>query len=219
MKVYVVTSGEYSNYHIDAIFTDEKIANQYANLDSDRNVEEYETDIDSIESDPNKLVYSVDYNFIKNKIETLCLTSAHNICDDSVNDVTLTDFYFYVSPSETLDASIRTWGMNSDWLLKIAQDRFYMYCDAHGISARELQEKKKKRDEEFARQYPMYRTSMPTATNAHDPGCFNPYWHANNRMPDLMNKYFDEHGAFPDVDTINKMYAEQVEEVKREHVD
>lgn len=58
-KVFIVTAGEYSDYHIDAVFTDENMANQYANLDSDRNVEEYETDIESVEADPNKLIYCV----------------------------------------------------------------------------------------------------------------------------------------------------------------
>lgn len=44
MKVYVVTSGSYSDYHIDAVFTDPVMAKSYANLGSGREVEEYEAD-------------------------------------------------------------------------------------------------------------------------------------------------------------------------------
>ena len=32
MKVYIVTSGEYSDYHIDRVFTNEKLANEYCEV-------------------------------------------------------------------------------------------------------------------------------------------------------------------------------------------
>lgn len=44
MKVYVVTSGCYSDYQIEAVFTDPVMANAYANVNTDRRVEEYEAD-------------------------------------------------------------------------------------------------------------------------------------------------------------------------------
>jgi hypothetical protein len=161
MKVYVVTAGEYSDYHIEAIFTNEEVANQYANLDSDRNVEEYETDIESINPDPDKLVYFVTYDFEADNIKTLCLTAGHSRGDDFVYDYQ-TVFGFYVSPSETLDNSIRRLGHNSDWLLRIAQDRFYMYCDAHETSRQELIQKKRDHYKRFDEIYPMYTTSVST---------------------------------------------------------
>lgn len=40
-KIYVVTSGEYSDYHIDAVFTDEKLAKEFADRDPEYMVEEY----------------------------------------------------------------------------------------------------------------------------------------------------------------------------------
>ena len=49
MKIYVVTSGTYSNYGIEAVFTDHKKAKQYANLNSGREIEEYESDPVEIE--------------------------------------------------------------------------------------------------------------------------------------------------------------------------
>ena len=44
MKVYVVTAGCYSDYHIEAVFTDPDMAKAFANIDSDREVEEYDAD-------------------------------------------------------------------------------------------------------------------------------------------------------------------------------
>lgn len=41
---YVVTSGEYSGYHIDGVFSDEEKANCFADKKSDRGVEEYDVD-------------------------------------------------------------------------------------------------------------------------------------------------------------------------------
>ena len=209
MKVYVVTSGEYSSYHIDAIFTNEEIANQYANLDSDRTVEIYETDIESVEADPNNLVYSVHYNFDKNKIVSLCLTSGYNKDDDMVNDITLDEFYFYVSPSETLNKDIRMWGMNSDWLLKIAQDRFYMYCDKHETSLGELLQQKKKRLKEFEERYPMYRTSADCL--------FNPYFYADAKCTEIMDNMIKNGVQLPTGEELRETYKQIVKKVKEEH--
>ena len=44
MKVYIVTAGCYSDYHIEAVFTDPDMAKAFANIDSDREVEEYDAD-------------------------------------------------------------------------------------------------------------------------------------------------------------------------------
>ncbi len=41
---YVVTSGEYSDYHIDGVFSDEEKANVFADKESGRSVEEYDVD-------------------------------------------------------------------------------------------------------------------------------------------------------------------------------
>lgn len=43
MKIYVVTDGEYSDYHIEAVFTDKAKAKWYADVHA-ANVEEYDSD-------------------------------------------------------------------------------------------------------------------------------------------------------------------------------
>ena len=213
MKVYIVTAGEYSDYHIDAVFTNETMANQYANMDSDRQVEEYETDIESVIPDPNKLIYHVSYDFEKNKITTLYLTSGNNKEDDWVNDITLNKFVFYVSPHDTLNDSIRMFGMNSDWLLKIAQDRFYMYCDAHDTSRNELLQKKQKRDEQFYRQYPMYRTSVDTGHVD-----FRNYLQADKQCNDILKSMIAEGVTLPTGEQLRETYREIVRNVAKENV-
>ena len=42
MKVYVITSGEYSDYGIDAVFTDKALAEEYADRNPSRRIETYE---------------------------------------------------------------------------------------------------------------------------------------------------------------------------------
>lgn len=39
--IYVVTSGDYSDYHIDGVFTDKAMAELFAKKDYDRNIEEF----------------------------------------------------------------------------------------------------------------------------------------------------------------------------------
>ena len=41
-KVYIVTSGAYSDYHIDAVFINEEKAKAYCECHTDRQIEEYE---------------------------------------------------------------------------------------------------------------------------------------------------------------------------------
>lgn len=56
MKIYIVTSGSYSDYGIDAVFTDKEKAEHYAEWKYDARVEIYDTDeVDDVEE-----VYYVD---------------------------------------------------------------------------------------------------------------------------------------------------------------
>ena len=53
-KVYIVTEGSYSDYHIVAVFSDEKKAKLYSLTLDDAGVEEY--DVDDIDIDTNKKI-------------------------------------------------------------------------------------------------------------------------------------------------------------------
>lgn len=55
--VYIVTSGEYSDYHIDAVFLDRSLAEAYCDKYPDTHIEEYIADEEAPETD--KLWYDV----------------------------------------------------------------------------------------------------------------------------------------------------------------
>ena len=59
MKVYIVTAGEYSDYHIEAVFTSKERAEAFAALDDDRGVDEEETDPVGWEGPPGLLPFKV----------------------------------------------------------------------------------------------------------------------------------------------------------------
>ena len=48
MKIYIVTDGCYSDYHIEAVFTDKEKAKLFAALHNCSNLEEYETSDDNL---------------------------------------------------------------------------------------------------------------------------------------------------------------------------
>lgn len=162
MKVYIVTAGSYSDYHIEAVFTDKKTAKQYANMDTDRNVETYEADSVSLDYAKTNLVYSVTYDFFKNTIDTLCLRSETNAFDDYVSEYSSCDFFFSVQQTKILNEDVMAYGNKSKLLLKIAQDRFAKYCADHETSKEELIQGKQKRHDEWRRRYSIYSTSLNT---------------------------------------------------------
>lgn len=63
MKVYIVTDGEYSGYHIKAVFTDEKKAKQYAAIHKCDTIEEYEANSPQIEGETDVfIVHKIRFN-------------------------------------------------------------------------------------------------------------------------------------------------------------
>ena len=161
MKIFVVTSGSYSDYHIDAVFTDGVMAEQYANLDTDRNVEIYEADSVSVTNRSRDLVLYVAYDFENDIIESMHLTS------DEDKEVELASyhpvFYFYLTPSGPVYEDIKANGNESKLLLKAAQDRFYYYLEHRETSREELIRKihdKLERDREIYRPYTTSNASL-----------------------------------------------------------
>jgi len=206
--VYVVTSGEYSAYGIEAVFTQEESATSYANLDSSRRVETYTSDNISVQFNGSQHMFEVTYDISEDKITHMSPTAKAFEREDHVAEYSLVEFVFCLVPSKHVYESIKKDSVNSKQLLKIARDRFAAYCVEHETSRQGLLDRKKKRDEERNRRYHLATTSIGD-------GLFNPYWHADRRMPTLMEAYHAEHGVYPDTETLRKMYDEQVEEVKK----
>lgn len=137
MKVYIVTAGEYSDYHIEAVFTDSVTARRYARLDTDRNVEEYDVDSISLEFEEKLMSeYNIGYNFDTNK-----LVSIHNTTWEQEDEVCQYEsflFYFHLHTDKRLYDDLKHHGTNSKLVLKIAQDRFAKWLAEHDISKEEL---------------------------------------------------------------------------------
>ena len=160
MKVYVITSGEYSSYHIDAVFTDEDTAYKYASLDADRSVEEYETDTATVDGEL-KMYYQCCYNLARNHVWLKNTVRAKGK-DRIVHENSKTSlFYFYLDNSvenyKAIDKS--RYRGNSRLLLKIAADRLAAYAYSVGKSVSEIQhdaqERERKYEEKKQREYMM----------------------------------------------------------------
>lgn len=216
MKIYVVTAGEYSDYHIEKVFSDKHQAHMYSLLESDRRVEQYELDDVTIKT--NKKFIKVTYYFKWQHVEKveLCSKEIKPMIDRKYGSY----FEFTLPLSDKkLYSNIMRYGKNCGLIQKITRDKFMQYLYEHETTVEELI---RKQNEKWEKQnnpyYFLASTSSDTCgPNMHDPP-FNPYYYADARMPDIMKQYADEHdGAFPDMLTLAKMYADQVADVKEEH--
>lgn len=123
MKIYIVTSGCYSDYHIEAVFTKEKQARMYANLDSEREVEEYDADEIDVEQSITERVW---YEPLSDRIVLMNPISYH------MGDIIHCNQYiFNVKISGRVMDDVACHGKDSPLLLKIARDRWAQYKAEH----------------------------------------------------------------------------------------
>lgn len=122
MKVYIVTAGRYSDYHIKAVFTDEEKARKYANFSSDRYIETYETD-EAFDSPERIIVWYVPSDNSIRSMESVFYEMEDYCYGDQ--------FGFEAEVSERLREDIEKNGTNSPLLLKIAQDRLAQFKARH----------------------------------------------------------------------------------------
>jgi len=142
MRVYVVTSGSYSEYHIEEIFTDHKKAQIYANLNSDRSIEEYDTDqvdFDSVENSERRFI--IWYEIEEDRIADIEQTS-YDLPAELQEIYTSPRFRFCVNASLQLFEEIKAHGTNGPILKKVAQDTLAEFLYQKGTSR-----------EEYIRQY------------------------------------------------------------------
>ena len=209
MKVYVVTSGEYSDYHIDAIFTKEFKANIYANLNSDRRVEIYDADSESIMFNPKKNVYRVVYDIVEDKITSMYPTTDDYNEEDYVSDISMKDFYLYVYPSKRMfeDMSAHAW--SSNLLLKVVRDRFAKYCAEHETSREELIREKHKREADFYRNIGIESTASSIS--------WKPFAEADANCKVILDDLIKSGVKLPTSKDLHGMYHAIVKEVIKKH--
>ena len=135
MKVYVVTAGEYSDYHIERVFLDKDKAHRYSNVRYGMNVEEHDTDA---EDKPIPAFFQIQYCPERNEISIIgevdkCIKWFGQEKQIASERFTPWSHYFqfYTEATERLVADMEHHGNKSPLLLKIAQDRFAKYKAEH----------------------------------------------------------------------------------------
>jgi len=200
MKVFVVTAGDYSNYHIERIFADREQARLYALQDQNREVEEYA--VDSNNTITKKQYVLVRYDYQYNKLRDLMMCKkpvVPHIYKASWFDC----FEFTVDTDNTrLYKSIVRYGIRSGLLSKIVYDKFADYLYEHGTTREELIRKldeECKRHRNLEHDYPFATSSIRT----------------NVDLTNFVEKYFDAHGVFPTIGELvdqKKKIAEEANE-------
>ncbi len=115
MTVYVVTDGEYSDYHIEAVFTNKEQAEIYAAIYG-YNVEEYETD--EIKIDPQELYIRYEIK-LSNELKVLSASSELSVHKD---EKSVLPFNYGMSVCFTTKRDI-----SKEQAIKIARDYAYQY--------------------------------------------------------------------------------------------
>lgn len=113
-KIYIVTSGEYSEYHIDAVFSTQELAEDYIQQNGiDYGIEEYNLDE---EIDRNTKLWRVEFNIKDCELK-----------DASVRDYREDDFRDTCKVSDFFDCSLIDFFVDADTMnkaVKIASERF-----------------------------------------------------------------------------------------------
>ena len=136
MKVYVVTAGCYSDYHIEAVFTDPVLANEYANIDSERQIEKFEADSMKVATSGIKarIRYAPKKNEIT-EIDTSNYVQGRYSAEPDAYDWYGLRVYRKLSARTLKD--VKQYGMESPLLLKIMQDAWAIYKAEHMLEEAE----------------------------------------------------------------------------------
>lgn len=136
MKVYVVTAGCYSDYHIEAVFTDPVLANEYANINSERQIEKFEADSMKVATSgiKAKICYDPKKNEIT-EIDTSDYVQGRYSAKPDAYDWYVLRVYRKLSARTLKD--VQTYGKKSPLLLKVMQDAWAMYKAKHMLEEAE----------------------------------------------------------------------------------
>ena len=206
-RVYVVTSGEYSNYQIEKIFSDRVKAHMYSLLNPDRRVETYDVDDMELNVVSDYLLVSYDYKY--NHIDGLTL------CGDQVNpnisDDWMRPFEFTLMLSDDrVHRNVMRYGKNSKVILKIAQDKFAEYCYEHNTSRDELI---RKRDGKYYNP----NVAFYTTSSSFDNSAYRQRLVVNERVATVLKQMIVDGKPLPPVEELQTIYDVTASEVKKDH--
>lgn len=210
MKVYVVTAGEYSDYHIEKIFTDPEKAHLYSLTGCEydyRQVEEYDVDDGGFKTD--KGYIRVVYNFRNNEVTSVYLEG--NPCKPALYDRNMYEFKFTLPLSnKRLYMNIMQYGKDCEYITKVAQDTFAKYCYEHDTSREKLIRKEEKKWEQRRHNYFFATTSgsMPDWT---------PSWEANQLVNAVLKQKIADDEPLPSAIELLALWEDKAEKVRKEH--
>ena len=131
MKAYIVTSGEYSDYSIRAVFSSEQKAWEYASLNDDNKIEEYDVDQCALDSVLKSYIFIV-YDLLNDRIVNVQIK--HTKCDDKLRGSNIFEFYIDNTLQNYKEYSMQKDGNISYCLYTIAHDRIAQYAESIGKS-------------------------------------------------------------------------------------
>lgn len=196
-KVYVVTAGEYSDYHIEKVFSSKASAIMYSMLDEDRQVETYE--VDNVDVDVNKPLIKVTYNFgWMNCIWNLEFTSKEIKPHIKVGGYPEYSFVFTMDFSnKRIHQAVMRSGKNSKLIEKAARDKLAEYLYEHGTTKEEIVKKHK---EEQAKRF-----GWPIASSSSV---------VNEDVAKQLKQLISEGQPLPDLAGLHDMIAQTKQEKK-----
>lgn len=207
-RVYVVTSGEYSDYRIEKVFSSKGKAHIYSLLDPDRQVEEY--DVDDMELNIVSDYILVSYDYKHNYIRELTL------CGDPVKPRIspgwMKPFEFTLPLSDDrINRNIMRYGKNSKVILKIAQDKFAEYCYEYNTSKEELI---RKRDGKYYNPNAAFYT---TASVLDDWTPSRTVLETDKRVETALKQRIVDGKPLPPKEELQTIYFIKYKEVEKEH--
>ena len=164
-QIYVVTAGEYSDYHIEKVFSSRSTANMYSMMDPDRQVETYK--VDSTDVNAKKSFVKVVYNFgWMDCISSVEFASKEITPYIKVGGYPEFAFVFTLDFSnERIRRAIMNSGKNSRLVEKTAQDKFAEYLYEHETTKEEIIQKHKEEMEKRYPHFPILSTSTDKTAN------------------------------------------------------
>lgn len=211
MKVYIVTSGDYSDYKINKVFFNKEKARYYQmiNYPNDGDVEEYEVSDNVVEDEQRKRPVKVQYSIQRNRIVKL------NVCNDEhdMNQIKFDccePYYIFSLKLGTgrLFNNVMRYGRDSKMLLKIAQDRLAKHLYERGSSREEIIQRAEEMfyDKYGSHPYHHISTSIP---EAHDVQI------KTDPLADAVNKRLHDmiKNGEPLPDSIEDLYKQEAEKL------
>jgi hypothetical protein len=206
-RVYIVTSGDYSDYRIEKVFSNRSKAHIYSLLDQDRRVEEY--DVDDLELNVVSDYLFVSYDYKYNDI--LELTLCGEQVKPRISEGWRNPFEFTLSLSDDrIYRNLMRYGKNSKVILKIAQDKFAEYCYERNTSREELI---RERDGKYYNP----NSAFYSTSSSFDNSAYRQRLVVNERVATALKQMIVDGKQLPPVEELQTIYDVTASDVEKEN--